>query len=251
MVRFLAAAWLLALCAAAAAQTAAPDSLTATVEETVETARQTQSSLDDWSQERRNLELRFRTAQANLAFLQERLAREDARAAALDGKVSEFERRLHESRRLQTVIQDTLDTVLGRLQSAVATDLPFLAEERATRLEFLRRTMVQPDVSAAEKLRILLEALLIEAQYGETVEAAPGTIVLDDGEIHVQILRIGRLAMFWRSPDGRRIGTWDPVRQAWIGLPGRHDRVIARALEMASRQRPTELVSLPLGRIRR
>lgn len=249
-------ALLLALPTTAAAQqpaprSSAPDSLASTVNDAVDTAKQTQASLDGWSQERKDLERRYRAAQANVAYLNELLAREDEKARALDGSVAELQRRLTESTRMQAVIQDTLNAVLGRLETTVAADLPFLAAEREARITNLRKAMAQPDQTPAEKLRFLLEAMLVEAQYGETVEVEAQTIAVDGRETHADILRIGRLAMFWRSPDGKRVGTWDPVTRTWIDLPGKHNRVIARAMEMASHVRPIELVSLPLGRISR
>lgn len=221
------------------------------VSETVSMENKTQNGLDDWSEERQALDVRYRTAKANIAYLEERLARKKEKAEALDGKVRELERRLTESVRMETVIQDTLDVVLGQLTEVVEEDLPFLAEERQGRLTNLRTIMASPDLAAAEKLRSLLEALLVEAQYGETVEVTPATLDVESGNIHADVLRIGRLAMFWRSPDGSRVGTWDPVSHTWRDLPGKYNRVISRAMEMATRMRPTELVSLPLGRISR
>lgn len=248
-----AAALLLAALAqpAAAQPPATPDSLAATVGRTIESAKKTQAELDGWSQERKDLERRYRAAKAAADWYGDQVAREDEKQAALDASIAELERRMVESTRLQAVIQDTLNVVLGRLENAVAGDLPFLAAERQDRLQNLRLTMAQPDVEPAEKLRHLLEALLIEAQYGNSVEVEPQTIQVAGKETHADILRIGRLALFWRSPDGKRVGTWDPATNAWVELPGRHNRVIARAMEMAARTRPIDLVSLPLGRISR
>jgi predicted nuclease with TOPRIM domain len=228
-----------------------PTEIAEQVDETVELEKDTQSSLNDWSEERQALEVRYKTAKANIAFIQERLARRNERAAALDAKVAELERRLTESARLNEVIQDTLNVILSRLESEVETDLPFLFEEREARLANLRHAMAAPDLDPAEKLRVLLEALLVEAQDGETVEVQAATIPVGAQNIHVDVLRIGRLALYWRSPDGSRVGTWDPVDGAWTELPGKYNRVISRSMEMASRMRPTELVSLPLGRITR
>ena len=56
--------------------------------------------------------------------------------------------------------------MLRRLEESVARDLPFLTEERSLRLASLRQELVRPDIAGAEKLRRLLEALQIEAQYG-------------------------------------------------------------------------------------
>ena len=241
----------LAILAGARAAEPDPDAIADRVEKTVALEKETQANLNDWSEERRALDVRYKTAKANIAFLRERLTRRQERAAALDAKVDELERRLTESARLNEVIQDTMNVILGRLETVVAADLPFLPEQREARLANLRHGMASPDLAPAEKLRILLEALLVEAQYGETVEVQPATIVVAGAGLHADVLRIGRLAMFWRSPDGSRVGTWDPVAAEWIELPGSDNRVISRSMEMASRMRPTELVSLPLGRITR
>jgi hypothetical protein len=252
MNRFLIAVVLMLLLATSAlAQSEQADAadLEAAVDETVATAKDTQEKLDAWSREQEALENRYRTAQANIAYLEERLARQTEIGSALDAKVTELERRLEESGRLQAVIQDTLNVVLSRLEKEVDQDLPFLPEEREARMAGLRRIMAEPDVTPAEKLRRLLEAMLVEAQYGETVEVEPANIQVEGKEIHADILRIGRLALYWRSPDGSQVGTWDPVSAAWVVLPGGYKRVIGRSMEMASRMRPTELVSLPLGRI--
>ena len=247
---------LLAMAAPAHAQTPAgspadTDSLSITVSQTVETAKQTQVRLDGWSQERKDLELRYRNANANLTYLQERLSRERERAAALDNSVGELERSLRESTRLQEGIVDTMGAVLGRLEAAVSADLPFLPEERAARLESLRKLMARTEVESAEKLRVLLETMLIEAQYGATVEVAPAIIRIDGQEVHAEILRIGRLAMYWRSPDGKRVGSWDPAGAAWVELSSGYSRVISHSIEIAAKRRANELVTLPLGRISR
>lgn len=231
------------------AQAPEPADLQEKVDSTVEVAKQTQDKLDDWSTQKAALETRYKTAQANIPYLQERLARQREVAATLDGQVAELERRLKESARLQAVVQDTLDAVLGRFEKVVARDLPFLPAERQARLEGLRRLNSQTETPPAEKLRRLLEAMLIEAQYGETVEVAPQTITVAGREIHADILRVGRLAMFWRSPDKKLVGAWDPSQGAWVALDDGYKRAVLRSMEIGSRLRPAQIVSLPLGRI--
>jgi hypothetical protein len=219
------------------------------VDETIDAGERTQKQLDDWSEQKAELETRYRSARANIAYLEDRLAVEKEKAAAVDGQVGELERRLDESGRLQAVIDDTLHVALRRLEHVVANDLPFLPDERAARLQSLRSLMAQPDVDPAEKLRRLLEAMLVEAQYGGTVEVTQQSIDLNGEEVFVDLLRIGRLAMFWKTPDGAHIGTYDPVAGTWTALDGKYKRNIVRAMEMASRMRPIELVALPIGRI--
>lgn len=219
------------------------------VDKTITIEQETQVLRDDWATDRAELEQRYRVAKANVEWLHERIAVEQQRADALDARVRELQRRLDESGRLQAVIQDSMVAVLQRLDRVVEVDLPFLADERSTRLRFLRAELAKPEVDPAEKLRRLLEALLIEAQYGETVEVTQERITIDGRETFVDMMRLGRLAVFWRTPDGRHIGTWDPVTENHVVLPDRHARTLQRAMEMATRMRPVQLLSLPLGRI--
>ncbi len=241
------AAYLLLAAGALHAQTA--QQLEGAVTEAVDTAKTTQEKADAWAAEQGSLENRYRVARANIAYLQDRIAVEQERATALDVRVAELQRRLDESGRLQTVIEDTLVAVFHHLESSVQNDLPFLPEERTRRLASMRTELVKPDVPSAEKLRQLLEALLAEAQYGSSVEVTQESINLDGEQTFVDMLRIGRLALFWRTPDGARVGTWDPARSQWSDLPGGDRRSVGRVMEMASRLRLVELTSLPLGRI--
>ncbi len=233
----------------ATAQNNQPEELKQQVDGTLGVAAEAQAELDEWARERANLEARYRAAQANIFYLEDRIEVEELRGASLDEQVAELERRLAESTRLQAVITDTLRAVLLRLEDVVEADQPFLAEERSHRLESLRRQLAQPEVAPAEKLRRLLEALLVEARYGETIEVTQESITIDGEDNFVDLLRIGRLSLFWQTPDGQRTGTYDPVAGSYVELPERHRRSIKHAMEMASNMRVIELLSLPLGRI--
>jgi len=68
-------------------------------------------------------------------------------------------------------------------------------------------------------------------------------------EVNVDVLRLGRVALFWRTPDGARAGVYDPGAAAWVERDSGERRRIGLALEMATRTRPIEVVDLPLGRI--
>ena len=220
-----------------------------TVQESVSTRQDTQGRLDGWAEEKADLTNRFRAARANVEWLRGRRSDELEKVTALEGRVAEMGRRLIEAQRLENSIQDSLMVILVTLEESVRGGLPFLPEERDLRLESVRRDLVQPDVPSAEKLRRLLEALQVEAGYASTVEVYQDRIQIDGQDLHADILRLGRLSLFWRTPDGDRMGLYDRAADSWVELSGRHDRAIARAMEMATRMRPMELIDLPLGRI--
>ena len=238
------AGWMVAASAQDSGQDARQDT-----EQAIDTRQGTQQRQDEWSDEKADLVRRFRSAKASVQWLNERKAEETAQAQALDDRVAELERRLDEADRLEGSMQDTLMVIFHRLEESVAASLPFLPEERGLRLASVQDELVRPDVTSAEKLRRLLEALQVEAGYASNVEVYQDMIEIDGEQIHADVLRIGRVALFWRTPDGNRVGNFDPAVGQWTELPGSAKRRIVLAMEMAARIRPMELIDLPLGRI--
>ena len=217
--------------------------------EAIDTRQQTQQQQDAWSDEEAALNARYRAAKANVAWPAERKVEEEARVAAIEARVNELGRRLDEAVRLEDSLQDTLLVIFDRLATGVDRSLPFLPAEREQRLASLSDELVQPDVPAGEKLRRLLEALQVETGYASSVEVYQDQIAVDGEDIFADILRLGRVALFWRTPDGERVGTFDQGDDRWTELPGSHKRNLGLAVEMATRRRPIELIELPLGRV--
>lgn len=220
-----------------------------TVDKTVGTQQATQKKQDDWATEQAALLNRYRTAKANVEYLEKRESFEQSEVSALEANILELERRLLESTRLNESLQDTLNAVVGRLEEFVADDIPFLTEERSARVGSLKEEIARPDVTGAEKLRRVLEALQVEANYGNTVEVYQEQVQVGGETIFADMLRIGRVSVFWRTPDGKRVGEYDRASGTWIELDEKYTRPINLTVEMATRIRPTEIVDLPIGRI--
>jgi hypothetical protein len=219
------------------------------VDEAIEIRQTTQKQQDAWEAEKADLVARYRNAKANIDYLKEKKTVEEKKLAALETNIAELERRMRESVRLQTSLQDTLVAILTRLEQEVETDLPFLLQERKARVASLREELVRPDIESSEKLRRVLEAMQIEAGYGNTVEVEQEKIEVGEEKIFVDVLRVGRVSLFWRTPDGKRVGEFDRASGRWVELPGKYNGGIASAMQMASRMRPVEVLALPLGRI--
>jgi hypothetical protein len=220
-----------------------------TVDETVGIAQSTQQQQDAWATERAELQVRYRDLKAQVAYLTERKTVETEQADALQADVDELVRRLEESALLDAGLEDTLFAVFQTLQDHVQADLPFLPEERGRRLQNLRGDLVRPDVQHAEKLRRLLEALFIEASYGSDFEVYPGEVLVGADSLSVDVLRLGRLSVFWQTPDGKRAGEFDRGSGTWVELDGSARHRIELAMDMAARRRSHDVIALPLGRI--
>ncbi|MCW7753899.1 DUF3450 domain-containing protein [Desulfobotulus sp. H1] len=208
----------------------------------------TQKAREAWARERRELLSRMESLEEE----NRRLGRDRDRLSRsrdhLERDVAAIERELMEARRLEDELDGRLDEVLLRLEGSMASDLPFLEEERTQRLAMLQDLMVDPDAGPAERLRRIMEALRIEADYGFTVELGRIPLQLGQDEVLAQVLRLGRLGLFYRTGDGR-VGYYDAGEKRWQPLEASWDASFARAFDVATRKRAPELVTLPVGRI--
>jgi len=110
--------------------------------------------------------------------------------------------------------------MLTGLQNFIRLDIPFLVEERLERVDRLRNMLTRSDVAASEQFRAVMEAWMIEMDdYGTTGELYTDEIVTADGVTReVELLRIGRLALVYVTPDGSQAGAWDQANRQWIIL---------------------------------
>jgi len=223
--------------------------VTSVAGESQDTRRATQHELDDWASERAALKARWDSAQAQVEYLEERAQLERDRLIALEAAGDELARRLEESQRLEASLEDTLLSILGRLDDAVARDLPFLADERDRRLSTVRRELGDPAATPADKLRRVLEALLIETRYGGALEVYQDRVALADEELTCDLLYVGRLGLFWLTPDEARGGVWNPAADRFDELDGGELESVRRAVQMATRRRAVGVQPLPLGRV--
>ena len=217
--------------------------------EALDTRRDSQKQLDGWAAQRAELKLRWQSAEAQVAYLEERATLERDRLAALDAAGNELARRLEESQRLESSLEDTLLVILRHLETAVADDLPFLPAERSQRLASVRRELSEPASDSADKLRRVLEAVLVEAGYGGALEVYQDRIAVAGEELTCDLLYVGRLGLFWLTPDMARGGTWDAAAGAFVELAGSDLDAIRRAAEMATRRRAAGVLALPLGKV--
>ena len=135
------------------------------------------------------------------------------------------------------------------LQQFVSLDVPFLKQERQTRLEALTAMMGRADVSLAEKYRRIMEAYQVETEYGRTIEAYQAD--LEDGETKktVDFLRIGRVSLYYLTLDGKEAGMWDNDKKQWVTLSDDYIQPITDGLKVAKKQLPPDLMVLPVNTV--
>ena len=147
---------------------------------------------------------------------------------------------------MQRQIPPLAQRMLEGLEKYVKLDSPFHIEERMQRLDLVRASLSNPKVTASEQVRQILEAYNIEAEYGRKLDAYDETIILDGQEVVVNILRVGRLGMFFQTEDERQTGYYDHETGTWEKLSGSYRVQIRDGIRMAQKLAPMDIMMLPV-----
>jgi len=144
-----------------------------------------------------------------------------------------------------------LERMVVGLRELIQIDVPFLINERIARLEELESILYQANFSTAEKFRKIYEAYQIENEYGRTIEAYSSSINIDGIILAADFFRLGRLNLFYRTPDGKETGYWDKQENNWIHLGGKYADDIEAGLKIAYKQAPPDFINLPVMEVER
>lgn len=162
-------------------------------------------------------------------------------------EIQSVKRQTEEIEAIETGVLPLMITMTDTLGKIVTSDLPFLSEERENRVTNLRELIDRADVTAGEKYRRIMEAYLIEVDYGRTIEAYRGELPENQGVRTVDFLRIGRIGLYYQTLDGEESGRWNPGKESFEILESGARRQIQLGIRVARKQSPPELLSLPIN----
>ncbi|MEC9416094.1 MAG: DUF3450 domain-containing protein [Pseudomonadota bacterium] len=140
-----------------------------------------------------------------------------------------------------------MERMIDGLGQSIALDIPFLKEERENRIDVLKTLMSRSDVSVAEKFRKVMEAYQIELDYGSSAEFYKQSLDLgsDYGVRDYNMLRVGRIGLYFQSDDSSITGMWDANQNAWV-IDDEYRSEIRKGLRMARQLIAPELLLIPV-----
>jgi len=148
---------------------------------------------------------------------------------------------------IERQISPLMERMIETLNTFVSLDVPFLPEERSHRLAGLKNMLERADIAVSEKFRRVIEAYQVEVDYGRTIEAYSGLLMVDGSERDVDFLRIGRVSLVYKTRDGSHLGLWDKATQTWESLPGEYRLNINKGLRIARKQLAPDLIIVPIA----
>jgi hypothetical protein len=219
------------------------------VGQSIKTRQASQRAEEKWRSEKEKLTDHFEQLQAEQTQLRQQRQELQDYVDATRKRIAAKEKQLADIEQISHQIQPFLKEMLALLKTHVSDDLPFLSEEREKRIESIEHLLIDPDISISEKYRKIMEAFLVEAEYGMTIETYQKTISIDGQSMLVDIFRLGRLSLFYQSLDHKQCGFYNIAAKAWQPLPVSHNPAIHAAIDIAAKRKPVEMLTLPVGRM--
>jgi hypothetical protein len=140
-----------------------------------------------------------------------------------------------------------MERMIDGLDQSVKVDVPFLMEERTGRVNNLKEIMSRSDVSVAEKFRKVMEAYQIENDYGTTIEDYKQSLTLEgEGTRAFNMLRIGRVGLYFQSDDTKITGMWDNSERQWV-IENSARNEVRKGLRVARQLIAPELINIPVS----
>lgn len=163
-------------------------------------------------------------------------------AGQQDAEKTSLQRQLVEMDNTDREIMPLMLRMLNSLEKFVGLDLPFLKQERQERVASLKRLMAAPEANTSEKYKRILEAYQIESDYGRTLGVERSEV---DGKV-VDVLHVGRTALFYLSNDGEGAGRWNATAGKWEELDSDYIKNVRQGIRIAREQAAAELLTLPM-----
>ncbi len=213
----------------------------------LELARQSQERINDIVEGTRSLEDDYRAINKEIDGLRVYNRLMQAQVAGQEATLADIEISMQQVDVINRQIFPLMVRMIDGLERSIALDVPFLMEERTERVRNLRDIMDRSDVSVAEKFRKVMEAYQIENDYGSFIDTYEQTLTVEGETRNFQILRIGRIGLYFQSEDEAVTGLWDhTIRDYRIDNSGALRREVKKGLAIAEEQIAPELLRLPV-----
>ena len=169
--------------------------------------------------------------------------------AAQERKIVQIQQDIENVSGLQRAVAPLMEDMANRFLEIVNADIPFDIIDRRERAQDRIEMLDKPDgeVSVAQKYRLLVEAYQIEMEFGRTIGAYEGTIDSDGEALQGEFLRVGRIALMFKTPDDSVLKIWNNRSRAWENLNKSYLPDVKLGLRMAKEQTAPGLLPVPVA----
>jgi len=205
-----------------------------------------QKTIDQLTDETEDMAAKYREALSVAASMNKYGDQLSVQIDSQNKQLEDMKRQLSEIEVTQRDILPLMERMIDTLGRFVELDVPFLLDERRTRVATLKQLLGRADVSTSEKYRRILEAYQIEMEYGRTLDAYTGKLESNGSARTVQFVRLGRVSLMYQSLSGDETGYWDAAQKQWVVDPA-YARDVKHTLSVAKKEGAPDLVMVPVA----
>jgi len=211
-----------------------------------ESARQSQLTIDQISDDMQERLQQYKRIMKEIDGLKVYTAQVEQQIDSQESEKSDINNSIDQVSYVERQITPLMLRMIDSLESFVELDVPFLQIERSERLQQLNDLMERANVDVSEKFRRVMEAYQIEADYGRNIEAYTAEHEIDGQQQDVTFLRVGRVALIYKTRDGEHLGLWNQETRSWVELDSKHLPAVEEAIRIARKQLAPDLLMMPL-----
>tara|TARA_A100001037_G_C15143477_1_gene635044 strand:- start:2783 stop:3610 length:828 start_codon:yes stop_codon:yes gene_type:complete len=213
---------------------------------TTESGRKSQLKVDQLSEDTRDLLTQYKQVMKIVDGLKVYNLQQERLIAKQEEEMSELNLSIDQVSLIERQIGPLIERMIQNLEVFIEKDIPFLMEERRERVVFLKDMMDRADVSVSEKFNQVLQAYQVENTFGTTIEPYSDLIEFEGKQRQVDMLKFGRVALVFQTPDGEITGVWNNDSRNWERLPDSYRAEVRDGLRMARKTKTPDLVRLPV-----
>lgn len=214
--------------------------------ETTQQGRRSQAKIDEITDETRDLLSQYKQIMKIVDGLRVYNQQQERLIANQEEEMADLNDSIDRVTIIERQIGPLIERMIANLEEFIELDLPFLMEERQERIEFLKDLMERADVAVSEKFSQVLQAYQVESSYGSTIEAYTDVIELNGQQRQVDVLKWGRVALCFQTPDQEVTGAWDEDKGNWVMLSDDYRAAVRDGLRMARKTKTPDMVRLPV-----
>ena len=209
-------------------------------------AKRSQAKINDLTEETRQLLNEYKTVLKEVEGLRVYNRQLEKQIGNQEIEMEQLARSIDEVTVIERQITPLMLRMIDGLEQFVELDAPFLLDERRGRVDRLREMMDRADVAVSETFSQGFRAFQIENEYGRTMETYPSTIEINGVERKVDILKVGRIALVYQTPDGEETGMFNPTSRAYESVDNSYQASVRQGIRMARQQAAIDMLSLPV-----
>lgn len=217
------------------------------ISQTHKEGKNSQDKINRWDDERQRKLTLYKTTLKKTENLKIYNAQLSKYIQAQKEEMLDIRKKIEQVKDVRKEIVPLMLRMLESLDNFVELDTPFLVEKRRERITELKDILSRSDVSVSEKYRQLISSYQQEQEYGRTLQTYREIRDIKGKKVTVDYLRLGRLVLIYKSLDGKYMGYWDKNTGQWKDLSKSYKKSVEKAIKMANKQIPPDLVRLPIS----